>query len=204
MKNKLLLIAFLLLNAHNVFCQNFKPTYQSNYSLDFSNFLSGVKYAYIGVNDDFAKSISDGNNSGGASAILGVISYLEAIGFNNVKWGTYANAPQNFNSLCDLVRIEISWGYENGRFTNITMQFRSCNDDIFRFVSDKNILVTGYTDIKTEFHNRCMKMYGYKKNNSPYQRLKLPSEMTEWTEQKLKSHFLSNGADPIEIGRAHV
>lgn len=62
----------------------------------------------------------------------------------------------------------------------------------------KNIWVTGYTDIKTEFHNRCMKMYGYKKNNSPYHRLKLPSEMTEWTEQKLKSHFLSNGADPVE------
>lgn len=198
MRNKFLLFAFLLTNTISVFGQDFNPTYQSNYSLDFSSFLSGVKYAYIGVNDDFAKSISDGNNSGGASAILGVISYLEAIGFTNVKWGTFANVPQNFNSLCDLVRIEISWGYENSRFTNITMQFRSCNDDIFRFVSDKNILVTGYTNIKTEFHNTCMKMYGYKKNNSPYQRLNLPSEMTEWTEQKLKSHFLSSGADPVE------
>jgi len=198
MKNKILLIVFLIVNAQSVFSQSFKPIYQSNYSLDFSNFLSGVKYAYIVVNDEFAKSVSDGNNSGGTSAILGVISYLEAIGFNNVKWGTAANTPANFPSLCDLVRVGISWKPENNAFTNIKIAFISCNNDVFEFTSEKNIWVTGYTDIKTEFHNRCMKMYGYIKNNSSYQRLKLPSEMTEWTEQKLKSHFLSNGADPIE------
>lgn len=198
MTNKIFLFVFLLTNTLGTFAQDFKPTYQSNYSLDFSNFLGGVNYAYIVVNDDFAKSISDGNNSSGASAILGVISYLEAIGFSDVKWGTATNTPQNFTSLCDLVRVGISWSYENSKFTNIKMAFISCNQDIFEFTSEKNIWITGYTDIKTEFHNKCMKMYGYKKNNSSYQRLKLPCEMTEWTEQKLKSHFQSSGADPIE------
>lgn len=140
MKNKLLLIVFLLLNAHNVFCQNFKPTHQSNYSLDFANFLSGVKYAYVVCSDDFAKSITNGNNSGGASAILGIISYLQAIGFNDVKWGTINNRPQNFASLCDLVIVSPAWDYKNSTFTNITMTFVSCNNDIFKFTSEKKYL----------------------------------------------------------------
>lgn len=198
MRNKILLLVFLLTNIINVFGQNFKPTYQSNHSLDFSRFLSGVNYAYLLVSDDFATSVSDGNNPRGASAILGVISYLEAIGFENVKWGTVSNTPMNFTSLCELVKVGISWDYENNSFTNIKLAFISCNSDVFEFTSENNIWVTGRTDIKTEFHNNCMKMYGYKKNNSFHQRLELPSEMTEWTEQKLKSHFLNNGADPIE------
>jgi S1-C subfamily serine protease len=198
MKNKFLLIAFLLVNAPNVFCQNFKPTYQSNYSLDFSNFLSGVKYAYLVVDEKDVNFITNNPSGGNALALLGVLDYLKEIGFSDVNWGTPANTPQNFTSLCDLVRVSVSWGYENSTFTDITMTFVSCNNDIFKFTSEKNIWVTGYTDIKTAFYNKCLKMYGYKKNNSPYQRLKLPSEMTEWTEQKLKSHFLKNGADPVE------
>lgn len=44
-----------------------------------------------------------------------------------------------------------------------------------------------------------MKMYGYNKGSySSYNRLSLSSEMTEWTEEKLKSHFKDKGADPIE------
>jgi S1-C subfamily serine protease len=200
MKNKILLILFLIVSAVSVFSQSFKPSYQSNNSLDFTKYLSGVKYAYVMVNDDFAKSVSNGDNSSGSEVILGVISYLNAIGFDNVKWGKEANTPKDFTSLCDLVRVSISWDpdYEHNAFTNIRLIFISCNEDEFEFLSEKNIVITNYTDIKTEFHNKCMKMYGYKKDNSPHQRLKLDSEMTEWTEQKLKSHFLSNGADPIE------
>lgn len=200
MKNKLLLIAVLLLNMHSVFCQSYKPTYQSNYSLDFSDFLSGVKYAYVVVDDNFAKSASDGDNPYATSVIHGELSYFEAIGFADVKWGSAANIPKNLTSLCDLVIVFVSWvkDYENSALTDIRLTFISCNGDVFEFTSEKNIRVTGYTNMKTELYNRCMKMYGYKKNNSPHQRLKLPSEMTEWTEQKLKSHFLRNGADPIE------
>lgn len=198
MRNKFLLFAFLLTITISTFSQDFKPTYQSNYSLDFSNFLSGVKYAYLIVSEEDANFLTNNPGSGNVSAILGVLDYLKEIGFSDVKWGTPANTPQNFSSLCDLVRVSVSWGYQNNTFTDITMTFISCNNDIFKFTSDKNIWVTGYTDIKTSFYNKCLKMYGYKKNSYPYQRLKLPSEMTEWTEQKLKSHFLSNGADPVE------
>lgn len=198
MRKKILLIAILLTNTFSVFCQEFKPTYQSNYSLDFSNFLSGVKYAYLAMDERDANYIIDNPSSDNAQAIVGVLDYLKEIGFSDTKWGTFADSPQNFHSLCDLVRVEVSWRYENSNFINITMTFRSCNNDIFRFVSEKNIWITGHTDIRSVFYNKCLKMYGYKKNSSSHQRLKLPSEMTEWTEQKLKSHFQSSGADPVE------
>jgi S1-C subfamily serine protease len=198
MRNKILLFAFILTNTLCVFGQEFKPTYQSNYSLDFSNFLSGVKYAYLGMDEKYVTYITNNPSSGNAQAIVGVLDYLKEIGFPDAKWGTLANAPQNFFSLCDLVKVSVSWGYERNTFTDITMTFVSCNGDIFKFVSEKNIGVTGYTDTRTAFYKKCLKMYGYKKNSSSYQRLKLSSEMTEWTEQKLKIHFQNSGADPVE------
>lgn len=197
MTNRILLFVFLLTNAVGVFAQGFKPTYQSNYSLDFSNFLSGVKYAYLAMDEKYVNYITNNPRSGNAQAIAGVLDYLKEIGFPDAKWGTYSNTPQNFSSLCELVRVEVSWGYESSTFTNITMTFHSCNNDVFKFVSEKNISVTGYTDIKAAFYNRCFKMYGYRKSISSNQRLQLPSEMTEWTEEKLKSRFQSSGADPI-------
>lgn len=198
MRFKILLLLFLTTNFMTGFCQNFPTSYQSNYNLDFSNYLSGVKYAYVVFDDAFVKNITDGNSSGNASAVLGIIDYLKDIGFDDVKWGSIKNLPQSFASLCDLVLVAPTWGYENSTYTDIKLSFISCNGDIFRFDSKKNIWVTGYTDIQTSFHNKCMDMYGYKKNYSSYQRLNLPTEMTEWTEQKLKTHFTESGADPIE------
>src|SRR5690606_10579496 len=101
MKNKILLIAFLLVNAPNAFCQNFEPTHQSNYSLDFSDFLSGVKYAYLGMDENDVNYISNNPSSGKSQVIVGVLDYLKGIGFPDVKWGTYSNVPQNLYSLCD-------------------------------------------------------------------------------------------------------
>ncbi len=50
MTTQKLVIIFIFLTSisHG---QDFKPTSQSNYSLDFNNFLSGVKYAYEPLSD---------------------------------------------------------------------------------------------------------------------------------------------------------
>lgn len=198
MKNRFTLLTIFMLVSITIFCQDFRPTNQSNYNLDFNLYLSGVKYAYLAMSDHDANTISDNPTGGNAQAILGILDYLKEIGFTDVRWGTFANTPQSLSSLCDLVVVYPSWNYENSTFTNIKLTFISCNQDIFEFVSKKNIWVTGYTDIKSAFYKKCLKMYGYKKKNSSYDRLKLPSEITSWTEQKLKSHFQQNGADQIE------
>lgn len=179
-------------------CQNFQTNYQSNNYIYFPDFLSGVKFAYVALSDDDVADITAGQLSGNAQAILGIIDYLEDIGFSNVQWGPFGNPPQYSSSICDLVIVAPSWGYVNSTYTDITLNFISCNGDVFRFVSEKNIWVTGYTDISTAFHNKCMAMYGYKKNYYSDQRLNLTTEMTEWTESTLKTHFQKNGVDPIE------
>lgn len=180
------------------FGQNFNPSYQSNPDLNFSEFLSGVKFAYIVCNDEFVHSVTDGNNSAGGLAISGVISYLNSIGFQNAMWGTIDNAPNNLVSYCDLAYINVSWNIENSSFTNIKLTFISCNNDIFEFTASKSIQVKTNTNIKIEFQNICMQMYGYKKNSKPNNRLNLPAEMTDWTEQSLKNYFHDVGSDPIE------
>ncbi len=198
MNNRLLLIAFLLIGVINAFCQEFKPTYQSNQNLDFTRFLSGVKNAYLGMDERDVRFIKDNPTSPKAQAYLGVLDYLFEIGFIDTKWGSYTTEPQNLESLCDLVKVSALWGYNNNTFTNLTLTFVSCNNDIFKFDSETNISINGYTNIRTAFYNKCLKMYGYKKNSDIYQRLKLPSELSGWTEQKLKDYFKSNGADAFE------
>jgi Trypsin-like peptidase domain len=179
--------------------QDYKPFYQSNSSQDFSRFLSGVKYAYVVLGDKDAKYIVDNPSSGNAFAISGLLSYLESIGFEDVKWGTAAKTPQHFASLCDQVVVSTSWGYQDNTFTDITMSFKTCRGDMFSFKASKDIRLSDNTNISTTFHNTYMKMYGYKKGSySTYNRLSLSSEMTQWTEEALKEHFKENGADPIE------
>ena len=197
MKSKKTLILFMFVSTF-LSGQDFKPTYQTS-SLDFNTFLGGVKYAYIKMEDKEAQYISENPSSKNAYAIAGLISYLKAIGFEDVKWGIDTNIPSNFPSICELVIVSASWGYENSSFTNIKLRFFSCKGDVYAFYSKDNIFFNDYTNISTAFHNTFMKMYGNIKNSySSNNRLTLNSEMTEWTEDKLKTHFKEKGADPIE------
>jgi hypothetical protein len=184
--------------CNNGFSQDYKPTSQSNYNLDFNTYLSGVKYAYVGISDDAVEFITNNPMSANSQAISGIIDYLKSIGFEYVSWGSFSNQPQNLSSLCDLVLVNPSWDVVYSSFTNIKLTFVSCNQDVFQFESSKNIGVTGFTVISSAFYNKCSKMYGYKKNYLINQRLKLPSELTNWDEAKLKDHFLQNGVDGIE------
>jgi S1-C subfamily serine protease len=197
MKKKFSLLLLTISITITGVCQNFQPVNQSNDSLDFSAFLQGVKYAYIISDDTGVKKITDGETHADASAILGITDYLKAIGFNDVKWGSISNMPKDYPSLCDLVLVSPTWQFERSAFTNIKLKFISCNGDTFEFESNKNIS-TIFADIRTSFYNRCLEMYGNRRNYDSSQRLKLPYNMTEWSEEKLKRNFKGNGANSIE------
>ena len=196
---KYTVIIFFLSFSLLGFGQKFNPTSQSNHSLNFNNFLRGVKYAYVVLGEKEFQSINNNLKSGNAHAIAGLLSYLKAIGFKDVKWGSATSTPQIYPSVCEMVLVSPSWGWKNSTFTDITMSFISCKGDVFKFVSSKNIWVTKYTNISTSFHNTFMKMYGFKKNDYlSYHRLSLGSEMTEWTEERIKRHFKEKGVDQLE------
>lgn len=178
-------------------CQNFQPVNQSNKNLVFSEFLNGVKNAYIILDDAGLKKITDGETHANASAIEGITDYLKAIGINDVKWGSISNMPKDYPSLCDLVLVSPTWRFERSAFTNIKLRFISCNGDTFEFEAKKNIS-TKFADIRASFYNRCLEMYGNRRNYDSSQRLKLPYHLTEWSEEKLKGNFKGNGANSIE------
>jgi S1-C subfamily serine protease len=193
MKMKFLLLILLTINLTG-FCQYQEPNIQSNKNIDFSRFLSGVKYAYLALNDNFVKDI----NYYDSQAISGVIDYLKDIGFEDVKSGSIKDMPQILSSFCDLVIVIISWNKEDNAFRNIKLAFVSCNNDRFLFEGARDITINDFNDIHDAFYTRCNSMYTRSKVYNSSQTLSLPVEMTEWTEQKLKKHFKENGANVFE------
>ena len=123
---------------------------------------------------------------------------MKDIGFDDVKWGSFKDVPQNFASLCDFVLVSTSWSFENNSILNIKLGFISCVRDVFLFESRSDMREIRKLDIQTAFHNKCMEMYGYKKSYVSTQRLSLPSKLTRWNEKSLKEHFNEHGADRIE------
>jgi hypothetical protein len=110
MKLNISILILLFLTSNLILSQNSKPDYQNNSNLDFTNFLSGVKYAYVALADATVDDISNGKSPANASAILGIIKYLKEIGFDDVKWGKILSSNQNIPSLCDLVIVSPSLG----------------------------------------------------------------------------------------------
>jgi len=88
--------------------QNSKPDYQNNSNLDFTNFLSGVKYAYVALADATVDDISNGKSPANASAILGIINILKKLVLMMLN-GQILSSNQNIPSLCDLVIVSPSW-----------------------------------------------------------------------------------------------
>lgn len=172
-----------------VYGQNADPSWQSNKSLPFDNFLAGVKYASI-IN--LPNVIGDPH--------FAIKDRLESMGFEYVALRSSEKAKlANVKSLCDIANVTLTGEKTSSTYYNIRWTFYSCNGDKFEFLAPKSIYVGTYTDVKNKFYNLSIKMYGYKKPSySAYYRLKLKREMTEWTEVKLKKHFIEQGADPIE------
>ncbi len=192
---KFIVILFALLFNSTLFnAQNNEPNYQSNNSLDFKNFINGVKYAYVA----FESTENIDNNLINKEITFGIIEYLEKIvGFENVEWGSYSQAVSyDFSSMCDLVIVRPYWKFENSLIVDFRLVFESCNHDEFQFIAKRNIWPNSF--IQQNVIASCKKLFGVSKYYSSYYRLNLPSEITNWTEVNLKDYFKKNGIDEIE------
>lgn len=171
---------------------------QSNALLDFNEYLSGVRYAYIFVPLDETNFIKNNPYSGNAYMLSGLIKYLQEIGFSNVQWGDGSNIPQQMPSICELTRVSLYFTAANQKFSDISVNFVSCKNDYFRFNIDGH--VNNDDNIVNVFYKKLLAAYGFQKRKyNPSNRLYLKNEMSEWwNEAALKSHFNKNGADAIE------
>jgi S1-C subfamily serine protease len=196
MKLRFIFSIFVFVSISSIYCQNNRPSSQSNPNLDFTNFISGVKYAYVVMNDNVMDDINKGIVSTNAWALLGIMDYLKEVGFYDVKYGKQSEIPQSFPSICDQVMIFPSYESNAKECYNIKLSFVSCKNDIFTFETKNTVWHNGQPRI--EFNKRCREMYGLKKGYSEANRLNLSLEMTEWDEEKLKKHFNDNGVDVFE------
>jgi S1-C subfamily serine protease len=193
MKLSILLLILVWLTASSVLCQNNKPYSQSNYSLDFKNFINGVKYAYVVMDD---KNMDDINNSKATTsgwALVAICEYLKEMGFYEVKYGKRSDIAQDFPSLCDQVIVAPTWNANSKECYDIKLTFISCKNDIFTFETNNTVWHIG--EPRVEFGKRFREMYNLRKTYIESNRLNLPSEMTEWNEEKLKKHFQENGSE---------
>lgn len=196
---RLLLITILFLQVSSLLAQE-KPTSQTNYSLDFATFLSGVEYAQMVPSERVSGYINSESFKGYmGNAVMGIKNYIEAMGFTIIL----NNTTYNIKSQCDIVNIVfdfefvyISW--DNKYFKNISYTFITCNNDKFVFNSYKTINYSNF-DNQTDFYNSFLNCYKYKKPSySSYNKLKLKRNSTSWSENKLKENWKKNGIDQLE------
>lgn len=195
---KILLILLVSIGPY-CFGQNSIPTRQSNYSLDFNNFLSGVKYAKLTISTEIQNQLKTNPDAGGQ--ILGIRDRLKSMGFEYVAiFDDEIAQLEKAASLCDIANFYVLAKYDNKTYYDIKWYFWSCNKDTFEFDISKNIHLRENTDVKNEFYNLSIKMYGYNKPTyNKSNRLILNGGVsTSWNTMTLKEHFIKNGFDEIE------
>jgi hypothetical protein len=181
------------------FSQNATPSYQSNASLSFSAFRTGVNLAYVSIDDQKAAWLIENPNSPEMHAIEGILDYFMDNGFEKVQWGSASNPPKNVPSLCEVMVVRPVWNFTESQFTDIAVTYVSCRNDIYTFTSDKPLKVYSHTDVTSAFHKRMQMMYGYRKSKFDLDySLMLESEMTSLRESTLKMTMKNQGADVFE------
>lgn len=179
-----------------VFSQNSKPTSQSNSSLDFDNFLTGVKYAEVFTTPEQENFMI--NNPGSATVYKGITKYLEAMEFDEVGFSSEFE-KKHHSSICDKAVVRVEYGIDGFFINNLSITFESCDGEWWQFNDKDGIIKNGLGDIPKKVYNKFKKMYGFKKPayNKDYRR-ELPSQKTQWTANKLQEHWRENGIDLIE------
>ena len=198
MKARLYLTNILLVFGLLSFGQKPLPTNQSNNSLDFSNFLAGVKFASIELTPEKENYIKSFPFTG--ELLFTLRDRLTSMGFEYVAlWSADREQLMESKSLCDIVNVLMTWNFDNSSYHNIRLIFTSCNKDSFEFVVTQNVKSVLYAATNKKFDKLLISILGYKKldYNLTY-RYSLNGEKTNWTESKLKEYFGENGIDAVE------
>ncbi|NPD47070.1 MULTISPECIES: hypothetical protein [unclassified Lentimicrobium] len=200
MKRTILLLIAMSTFIFSGYCQNQKLTFSSNPSLSFEKYISGVKYAEIGLNPFNQEQVD--NKTGIAGFYYLAKKYLQQMGFEYVALTSKEKTELSIaiKSYCEYSLVMFGGEINKNSVSDMTISFISCNGDVFSFTSDKTFKYGKFTHVENklvEDWKSIVKSKGiYKASNQ----LQLPSNPTIWTREKLNLYFAENkgNLDPME------
>ena len=200
--NALTYLPALLLFSQLLFSQT--TNFTSNTSEDITKYLSGVKYAYIELDEKNQQRVN-----GEGSVLLSKFSdYLYQLGFEKVVLTTEDKNKllDAVPSLCDMVKVKLEAtfvGQPKNYFTNHVVRFKSCKQDTFHYHSDQVLyndptLLDKMYEIWNGFYHQPIQ---YNELN----RQRLHPNTTNWNEQSVMNHMNNYVPDRLEgIYRKYV
>jgi S1-C subfamily serine protease len=191
-------ILFLLFIQLGIFAKNANA--QAEKSNSFEEFINGQKYAYIVFPDELCNKIKVDQFNTGAFVLSGVQKYLYKLGFLNVKWGSISEFNMNdIPSYCNLTRVFPTWDVTNKYLIYFKLTYFDCLGHKYEMELNKDIdLTTSSNIIINNIFNGCMSLYRNSIDSEQSVSLKLPKELTEWTETSLRRDYFSKGHDSFE------
>ena len=174
------------------YSQNQKPTIASNPSLSFEKYISGVKFAEIGLNTPNQEQVD--NQTGIAGFYYLAQKYLQQIGFEYVALTSAEKTELDIgiNSYCDYSLVMFGGDFSKNSISNMTISFISCNGDIFSFTSDKKFKYGKFADVEKKLIEDWQSIVNTKGTYKAANRLQLPSNPSMWTREKIITYFNKN------------
>ena len=182
------------------YCQNQDPSFSSNPSLSFDKYISGVKYAEIGLNALNQEQVD--KQIGIAGFYYLAQNYLQQMGFEYVALTSMEKTKLDIEvkSYCEYTQVMIGGDINKNSISNMTISFISCKGDIFSFTSDKTFKYGKFTDVKNKLLKDWQSIVKTKGTYKSSNQIRLPVNSTTWTKEKLIAYYNENKGklDPIE------
>ncbi len=174
------------------FSQNSKPSFSSNPSLSFDKFISGVKYAEIGLNALNQEQVD--KQTGIAGFFYLAQRYLQQVGFEYVALTSTEKTELDIavKSYCEYTQVMFGGDVNKNSISNMTISFISCNGDVFSFTSDKKFKYGKFKDVENKLVEDWKSIVKTKGTYKAPNQLRLPENPTNWTKEKLITYYNEN------------
>lgn len=197
---KQIIAFFAMIMMMTAYGQNQQPSFSSNPSLSFDKFISGVKYAEIGLSDINQEQVD--NQTGIAGFYFLAQKYLQEMGFEYVALTSSEKTKLDISirSYCEYTQVMFGGDINKNSISNMNISFVSCNGDIYSFTSDKKFNYGKFADVEKKLMKDWRSVVNNKIAYQVSNQLQLPANPTQWTKEKLSQYFIENKTklDPIE------
>jgi hypothetical protein len=172
--------------------QNKKPLFASNPLLTFEKYISGVKYANIGLNVPNQEQVDQ--QVGIAAFYYLAQRYLQDLGFEYVALTSMEKTEMEVSvqSYCEFTTILFGGDISEKSISNCTISFFSCKGDVFNFKSENEFNYGKFTDVEKKITNEWKRIVSSKGTYESRNQLKLPRHLSEWNSESVKKYLHEN------------